>query len=175
MYICSDVCSVISLYLNKRDQLKARLISELFNEAIINYTPFEIELMKPTDMTKINAVFKKINLRIDYARNFSYNDIIPLVNLTSLNIGHNNITDAGLKFLVNLTSLNIGYNNDITDAGLKFLVNLTTLHLGDNKNITDAGITPLVNLTTLHLGYNTNITNQQKDKLKANRVIVRRW
>ena len=83
MYICNDIYYVISSYLNKEESLSARLISQQFNETVCNYKPIEMEIKKPTDLTEVNAVFKKINLHIIDPSLFSNNDIIPLVNLHS--------------------------------------------------------------------------------------------
>ena len=84
-----------------------------------------------------------------------------LTNLTSLDIGTNNIREAGaqsLAILINLTSLDVR-SNTIRDAGaqaLTTLTNLTSLTIKDN-NIGDAGarsLATLIGLTFLDVGLN---------------------
>ena len=78
--------------------------------------------------------------------------------VTALNLGGAQVTDAGLKELATLKNLTILelFRTNVTDAGLKELAplqNLTTLFLSDTA-VTEAGLkelVPLKNLTTLHL------------------------
>ena len=76
---------------------------------------------------------------------------------TTLDLGHTEVTDAGLKELAplqNLTTLSLR-DTKVTDAGLKELAplkNLTTLDLP--RSVTDAGLKELAglkSLTTLRL------------------------
>ncbi|EBF5117177.1 hypothetical protein FHZ94_15330, partial [Listeria monocytogenes] len=78
-----------------------------------------------------------------------------LVNLTTLELGSNEISDiSALSGLSNLTALYL-YNNQISDiSALSGLSNLTTLELGNNEISDISALSGLSNLTTLELGSN---------------------
>jgi len=105
------------------------------------------------------SISSLVNLTSLYLYNNSLTDIgdlSGLVNLTYLHLATNSLTDIGdLSGLVNLTYLNL-YNNSLTDIGdLSGLVNLTYLHLANNS-LTDIGdLSGLVNLTSLYLATNS--------------------
>jgi len=82
-----------------------------------------------------------------------------LVNLTTLNLNANNLTDLSpLQSLVGLTTLDLRGNNLIDISSLQFLVGLTELILSDN-NLTDiSSLQSLVGLRTLYLALN-NLTD----------------
>ena len=75
--------------------------------------------------------------------------------LTYINLSSNGLLTTSISSLVNLTSLYL-YNNSLTDIGdLSGLVNLTYLHLANNS-LTDIGdLSGLVNLTSLYLATNS--------------------
>lgn len=114
------------------------------------------ELAKLKNLTKLllNKTYRSKPRERDF-RQTGRND--PR-NPNSLQPGHAQVTDAGLKELAelkNLTSLQLG-GTQVSDAGLKELAglkNLSTLHLNDTQ-VTDAGVKELValrNLTSLSL------------------------
>ncbi|MBD2009511.1 leucine-rich repeat domain-containing protein [Microcoleus sp. FACHB-45] len=78
-----------------------------------------------------------------------------LTNLTTLDLGNNQITDISpLGSLTNLTKLNL-WANQITDiSALRELTNLTTLELNKNQITDISSLGWLTNLTTLELNRN---------------------
>ncbi|MBE9107669.1 leucine-rich repeat domain-containing protein, partial [Nostoc cf. edaphicum LEGE 07299] len=109
--------------------------------------------------------------------------IANLTNLTTLNLGSNQITQIpeAIANLTNLTTLNLG-SNQITQIpeAIANLTNLTTLNLGSNQitQIPEA-IANLTNLTTLNLGSNqitqipeaiANLTNLTTLNLGSNQI-----
>ena len=115
-----------------------------------------------------NLVLLKANIY-----NLGDDDILPLTNLTTLDISfpsqhkeyhamHREITK--ISHLCKLTSLCLNGNYHIVNDQISQLTNLTVLSLVNNNTITDDGLRPLTNLTWLNLsrssigiGFVTNI------------------
>lgn len=112
------------------------------------------------NLTNLNVSGNRISSLYDETEGKGINN---LTNLTSLNLSENKLIDSNsentsitnnLKDLVNLTNLDISHNNLRYTNGLDNLVNLTNLNLYDNAIFNLIGLQNLTNLVYLNLGNN---------------------
>lgn len=84
----------------------------------------------------------------------------PIADTDMQTLGSFNATSSdiynmqGLEYASNLTSLNLGYNQVSDIAPVSGLTNLTYLGLFNNQIVNISGVSGLTNLTTLQLAFN---------------------
>ena len=120
-----------------------------------------------------------VSLDWGYLMIFEIKHLNTLVNLHTLNLSNNNITNiTGLNNLVNLHKLWLTDNKITKIQGMDTLVNLEILDLHDNKITEIKNIGNLVNLQKLYLHDNNireiknidNLVNLQELNLSCNKI-----
>lgn len=164
-----DIVKIVLNNLNTIDFLIMREINTYFYNITSNiklYKTFTIKI-KNTNIRLLKSINNNKgikNIMYDCDLGYEFNgecDITKnLINITKLNLSHNNtITDEGVKMLTNITKLNLWNNNLISNNGIKNLINLQSLNIEHNWSITNSGLTGLTNLQSLNLQQNKMITN----------------
>jgi Leucine-rich repeat (LRR) protein len=125
-------------------------------EDIINVIIYFIR-NKVYDLCLVNKYFNDNSKKIKILSNKKYSglsdeNLKELVNLKSLYLDYQLITNEGIKNLNNLRSLKINENNIIIDeSSIKILTNLTSLKINYNQIITDDSIKNLLKLKHLDI------------------------
>jgi len=97
------------------------------------------------------------NIHHLYVINMDDEEFKKYVNLKSLFVENNSITNEGIKSLVNLKKLKLINCNGITNEGIKNLTNLKKLKLINCNNI---------DVNNLRLYYFRNVNNRKELKTK---------
>ncbi|GJL69064.1 MAG: Rab family protein [Nitrospirales bacterium] len=141
------------------DGLISKLKSEKYSELALLGPAVELS-PSPENWPDYLKGYRSVFQLTEFVKNLT-EKLLSLPALTMVELGYNQIGDAGVQHLAGLMNLaRLGLRgNQIGDAGMQHLAgltNLTRLELAGNK-IGDAGVkhlAGLTNLTTLELGWN---------------------
>jgi hypothetical protein len=183
-----ELVALIMSSLLRKDQVNVRLVSRAMKEIIDGYlwpqqscTMIGKCLSSAVDTIKA-LPFRSLALKFKRWELEDIQSLALFTNLTTLDVGGNQIGYAGaetLAKLMNLTTLDVSYNQ-IGVAGVESLAklaNLTILSVGNNQ-IGDAGaeaLAKLINLTNLYVEDNqlSNVGKCELEELSKQGVKVR--
>ena len=187
MYLCYDVWTIISLYLDSKTFLNLLKVNKELNRLkldinIIKNIQVSMRCHK-TFKTCDNIYFNNIKIkRNTIINNISDKDMIKLIGIHALEtedncgIGNKRLTylkgihtlkmlhnteinDNGLEHLKGIHTLMLS-SNYITNKGLEYLKGIHTLVLFGHNGVTDKGLEYLKGIHTLRLSYCDNITGE---------------
>jgi len=149
-YGVKSLTNLASLRLGN-NRISGRAIQKMSNlkSLYFSMTCYQLE----TEIFWSKALLNLTKLSLESSDTINDTVLSKLTNLTSLTLGDERCTNAGLGSLTNLSELCLSMNGQITKEGLLHLNSLTSLYLLYNAKITDDGIIHLTTLTNLDISY----------------------